>query len=79
MAPLKLALRAFRELGFGPLALYGGYQTLLRTGWMKARTPSYDWAERPLKSWTLPNVPTNPTDYVAYRNKHAPPFFFTPD
>jgi len=76
MAPL---LRAFRELGLGPLALYGGYQTLMRTGWIKARTPSYDWAKRPLKRWILPDVPATPMAYVEYRIKHAPPFFLKPD
>lgn len=79
MAPLTMALRAFRELGLGPLALYGGYQTLLRMGWIKARTPSYDWAERPLKNWILPDVPATPVAYIEYRAKHAPPFFLKPD
>ena len=79
MVPLTLALRAFRELGLRPLALYGGYQTLLRTGWLRIRTPSYDWAERPLKSWTLPDVPISAPAYVEYRAKHAPPFFLKPD
>ena len=79
MAPLLLALRAFRELGPGPLALYGIYQTLMRTGWLRIRTPSYDWSERPLSSWTLPDAPTTPIAYVEHRTKHAPPFFFQPD
>jgi hypothetical protein len=79
MAPLTLALRAFRELGPGPLALYGLYQTLMHTGWLRIRTPSYDWRERPLASWTLPNGPVTPTDYAIYRAKHAPPFFMKPD
>jgi hypothetical protein len=79
MAPLTLALRAFRELGPGPLALYGIYQTLMRTGWLRIRTPSYDWSERPLASWTLPDVPTTPTAYAEYRAKHGPPFFLKPD
>lgn len=79
MTSSKLALRALRELGPGPLALYARYQAALRSGWLRRQTPLYDWGERPLADWLRPGVPADPAGYARFRREQAAPFFFDPE
>jgi hypothetical protein len=79
MTSLKLALRAAREMGPGSLALFGLYQTMLRSGWLRLRTPIRGWEARSLAWWLAPDLPSNPEDYIHHRSTHSPNFFFKPD
>ncbi len=69
MSNLTLALRALRELGPRPLALYACYQAGLRSGWLKLRTRRFEWDERPLSAWLRPGVPADPSGYLAFRRR----------
>lgn len=48
---LRLVIPALRELGIGALYDYAAYRMALRSGWLKQRTPSYSWTDRPLTYW----------------------------
>lgn len=76
MASLTLALHAARELDPGSLALYALYQGLLRSGWLRRRTPIYEWDARPLADWLRPGFPAEPEAYVEHRATQTPRFFF---
>jgi asparagine synthase (glutamine-hydrolysing) len=79
MISLNLAIRAARELGPGSLALYGLYQTLLRSGWLRWRTPVRAWDSRTLAWWLAPGKTSDPQDYVRHRSVSSPDFFFKLD
>lgn len=76
MASLPLALRAVRELGPRSLALYAAYKAALQTGWLRRRTPIYDWDERPLAHWLRAGVYAEPSSYSDYWEKKFLSFFF---
>ena len=76
MTSLKLALIAARELNPSSLAHYALYQTLLRSGWLRHRTPTYEWDARPLAYWLNPYFPAESEAYVERRATQAPRFFF---
>lgn len=71
MADLSSALQAARELGPGPLLRYASYGLRLRSGWLRRRTPGYSWADRPLSSWLVRGVPSDPLGYFASRQSRA--------
>ncbi len=77
---LKTLARAAWELGPSSLAQYAAYEIALRSGWLRRRTPIYAWDERPLGRWLRPDVPTDPTAYLAWRLSPKFPrrFFFEP-
>ena len=79
MASLSLALRAARELSPHSLALYAAYKVALQTGWLRHRTPIYDWDERPLAHWLRTGVCAEPSSYADYWEKKSPGFFFIHD
>ncbi len=72
--------RAALELGPGSLALYGLYQALLRSGWLRRRTPIAAWDERRFDEWLEPGVPGEAAAHLAYRLSPTFParFFFEP-
>ena len=70
------SLHALRELGPVPLARYAVYQIALRSGWLRWRTPTFAWEERPLEWWLRSHIPSGSEGYVQYREMHAQPFFF---
>ncbi|MEW6566639.1 MAG: heparinase II/III family protein [Chloroflexota bacterium] len=71
---------AGRELGLRSLALYAAHQASVRSGWLRLRTPIYDWDDRPLGHWLRTGVPAEPAAYLAYRLEPDIPtrFFFDP-
>ncbi len=71
MASLSSALQAARELGPGPLVQYASYAFRLRSGWLRRITPGRGWADRPLSSWLLPGVASDPLGYFAYRQSRS--------
>jgi hypothetical protein len=58
-------MRALRDLGFQPLALYGLYQFGVRTGLFRRITPSYEWKDRPLTEWLIPESRSDPEGFIA--------------
>lgn len=59
------------------MLLYLWHQVALRTGWIRLRTPIFDWAEKPLPHWLRDSVPAEPEAYLARRDA-GPRFFFDP-
>ncbi len=69
-------LYALRELGLVPLARYAVYQLTLRSGWLRWRTPTFAWEERPLEMWLRSHIPSGPEGYAQYCGTRTQPFFF---
>ena len=69
-------LYALPELGLGSLARFAVYQLALRSGWLRLRTPSFGWEERPLAWWLKKHIPSSVDDYSKYREGQAQHFFF---
>ncbi len=67
---------ALRELGLVPLARYAVYQLTLRSGWLRWRTPTFAWEERPLEMWLRSHIPSGPEGYAQYCGTRTQPFFF---
>ena len=55
MNRLRTALKAARQMGLGPLALYGKYQFMLRSGYLRRQTPSEVY--QPLAHLSLGSAP----------------------
>ena len=79
MASIESILRAVGELGPKPTLLYGMYQILLRLGWLKWRTPQFDWQDASLAHWLSPGFSSDPEDYLELRVRNNKCFFFHPD
>lgn len=71
MTSLSSVLQAARELGPRPLLQYTSYIFRLRSGWLRRKTPGYSWADRPLSSWLVRGVPSDPLGYFAYRQSRS--------
>jgi len=73
-------LRAFFSLypkfGLGWILFRLGYALRTRFGILRAQFPVYEWDDRPLADWLKPNVPSEPADYLRWRNEHALKFLF---
>src|SRR5665648_173438 len=67
---------ALRELGLVPLARYAVYQLTLRSGWLRWRTPTFAWEERPIEMWLRSHIPSGPEGYAQYCRTRTQPFFF---
>lgn len=70
------SLQALRELGPVPLARYAVYQLALRSGWLRWRTPTFAWEERPLEWWLRSHIPSSPEGYARHREARTQKFFF---
>jgi hypothetical protein len=81
MPSLPDVIQAAKELGIGKLTLYAIYQAKIHSGWYRFANPGFQWEQKPLDHWVNPAFPTNPSDYLHFRNEieQAHPFFFAPD
>jgi asparagine synthase (glutamine-hydrolysing) len=79
MKRVVLAGQLLRHFGPGWLAYRAWYALQLRSGWLRRKTPSFEWAARPLVTWLSDPQLANPARYLAYRREAAPAFFFKPD
>ncbi|RJP47025.1 MAG: hypothetical protein C4583_17540 [Anaerolineaceae bacterium] len=73
---IKTLASLFLELGPRWSAFRLAYAFRLRTGLIRLQTPQYAWADRPLKHWLKPDIPSEPNTYAAWRKQNAPKFFF---
>jgi hypothetical protein len=73
----RTLLRAIRELGPKSMLLYLQHRAALRTGWIRRRTPIFDWGDRPAHTRLRETVPSEPEAYAALRSSAAR-FFFDP-
>lgn len=76
MNKLKVLLQLRRYFGWRWLVFRLSYAIKLRTGWFRRRFPPFQWSDRPLSFWLRPDVPSKPTEYGAWRDRHQQPFFF---
>jgi hypothetical protein len=74
-----LAGQLLRHFGPGWLAYRAWYAVQLRSGWLRHKTPSFDWSARPLAAWLSDRRLADPARYLDYRRSAAPAFFFAPD
>ncbi|MBE7432309.1 MAG: alginate lyase family protein [Anaerolineales bacterium] len=72
---IKTLTSLFLELGPRWSAFRLAYAFRLRTGLIRLQTPQYAWADRPLKHWLHPSIPSYPDSYVTWRKTNAPKFF----
>ncbi|MEW5960023.1 MAG: heparinase II/III family protein, partial [Chloroflexota bacterium] len=91
MPPLKMANmvgRLFQSLKLidllrrqGPkwLIFRVGYAIQRKLGFQRRKFSPFRWDEKPLSTWLKPEVPANPTDYLAYRRQSGGRFFFQGD
>jgi asparagine synthase (glutamine-hydrolysing) len=68
----------WRHLGPGWLAYRTLYAARLHTGWLRRRTPGGGWGEVPLRKLVSDPALADPANYLQYRRRSAPAFFFAP-
>jgi hypothetical protein len=45
-------------------------------GFIRWQIPTYDWRDRPLKTWLKKTIPSEPDAYARWRKQNSPAFFF---
>lgn len=73
---LRAIFSLYQKFGFRWLLFRAGYTLRMRLGILCWQFPVYGWDDRPLKYWLKPEIPSEPVDYLAWRNAHTPKFFF---
>ena len=68
----------YQALGARWLMFRVGYALRMRTGFIRKQIPSYNWKDRPLRTWLKKDVPSQPEAYARWRRQHSPNFFFQP-
>lgn len=63
---------ALREIGPGKLLQLAFYRTLLRSGWMRHRTPIRSWRDQDLKDILRVGVPSDPVLYADFKRTENP-------
>jgi len=53
-----------------------GYALRMRTGFIRWQIPTYDWRDRPLKTWLKKTIPSETDTYAQWRKQNSPAFFF---
>ncbi len=75
LTKLRTLASLFLELGPRWSAFRLAYAFRLRTGLIRLQTPQYKWADRPLKHWLHPTIPSDSDSYAQWRKQNAPAFF----
>jgi asparagine synthase (glutamine-hydrolysing) len=75
---LRLAYELWTQYGSAHLAYRLGYEAVRRSGLLKLRFPARGWDVRPLASWCVAGVPTQPEAYRSLRERSSSRFFFAP-
>ncbi len=73
---LRALFSLYKRFGLRWLLFRAGYALRMRLGILQWQFPVYEWDDRPLANWLKPDVPSEPTKYLAWKNAHAPTFFF---
>ena len=73
---LRALFSLYQKFGLGWILFRFGYALRMRLGILRWQMPAYEWDDRPLSYWLKPDVPSEPADYLAWRNQNAPKFFF---
>jgi len=48
----------------------------MRTGFIRKQIPSYNWKDRPLKTWLKKSISSEPEAYARWRKQNSPAFLF---
>ncbi|MBI5945851.1 MAG: alginate lyase family protein [Chloroflexi bacterium] len=75
LTKLRTLASLYRQLGLRWLTFRLTYAFRLRSGLVRLQTPQYKWADRPLKYWLRPSIPSEPGAYAGWRKQNAPNFF----
>ncbi len=73
---LRALFSLYKRFGLRWLLFRAGYALRMRLGILRLQFPVYEWDDRPLAYWLKPGIPSEPENYSAWRNQHAPKFFF---
>lgn len=73
---LRALFSLYQKFGLGWILFRLGYALRMRLGILRWQMPAYEWDARPLSYWLKSDVPSEPADYLRWRNAHAPKFFF---
>lgn len=73
---LRALFSLYQKFGLGWILFRLGYALQTRLGILRWQFPVYEWDDRPLEYWLKSDMPSEPADYLAWRNQHAPKFFF---
>lgn len=76
IAKLRALFSLYKRFGLRWLLFRFAYALRMRLGILRWQFPTYEWNDRPLKNWLKPDVPSDPEEYLAWRNQRAPKFFF---
>jgi hypothetical protein len=76
LSKLRALFSLYRRFGLGWFLFRLEYVLRMRLGILCWQMPAYEWDERPLSYWLKSDVPSEPADYVRWREGHAPKFFF---
>lgn len=72
---IKTLASLYLELGPRWSAFRLAYAFRFRSGLIRLQTPQYKWADRPLKHWLKPTIPSDSDFYATWRKTNAPTFF----
>ena len=76
LTKLRALFSLYQKFGLRWLLFRFGYALRMRLGILRWQMPAYEWDARPLAYWLKPDVPSEPADYVRWREQNAPKFFF---
>ena len=76
LTKLRALFSLYQKFGLRWLLFRFGYALRMRLGILRWQMPAYEWDARPLSYWLKPDVPSEPADYVRWREQNAPKFFF---
>jgi asparagine synthase (glutamine-hydrolysing) len=75
----NVRLRAARELGLKPLLHLGAYRVMHKSGWLRWRTPIFDWDSKPFGRWIKTGIPEGAAAYIDYREGLPREFLLNPN
>jgi asparagine synthase (glutamine-hydrolysing) len=75
----NVKLRAARELGLKPLLHLGAYRLMHKSGWLRWRTPTFDWDSKPFGRWLRTSIPQGAGAYIDYREELTQEFLLNPN
>jgi hypothetical protein len=76
---LKILWQLYRNFGPGWLLYRLSYALRVRSGWLRRQMPAIPWDAQPLAGFLSDSSLADPLVYLAWREAHAPRFFFTPE
>ncbi|MCA9915503.1 MAG: alginate lyase family protein, partial [Anaerolineae bacterium] len=73
---IERAQKLVQQFGVGWLFTRLSYAARTKSGFLTWQMAAYEWDDRPLASWLVPDIPAETAAYFAWRQANAPRFLF---